>query len=350
MLDKEGKNIDAVHRRHARSHARDGRAGVHAARQARLRREAADAHAVGSPPAHRTPRRSTRSRRRWATRATRTTRTRVAAEIIWSGEIGDVTEVHAFTRTGPAGRRACRRFPPPERRAGHARLGSVARAGRDASVHGGRRRVPQDTAAVRLLPAVQLARLLRLRQRPDRRLGRPPPRPGQPGAAARQPDRASSALKQGEGTSPYHVPARRRRHQVGVRGAREACRRSPVCTGRTTGDPYTPRGHDDRRDAGDLRAPAREIEGRGAGDRAPARGGGRRSRRRRRPAGERRCETRAAPDVAGPRRPGGPARRAAATTRCSSARRAIWRRADRGEGVGLLPARAGRSTRCRRGS
>ena len=98
MLDKEGKNIDAViiatpdHMHATAAH------GVHAARQARLRREAADAHAVGSAPADARRRESTRSPRRWATRATRTRRTRVAAEIIWSGEIGDVTEVHAWTR------------------------------------------------------------------------------------------------------------------------------------------------------------------------------------------------------------------------------------------------------------
>ena len=68
----------------------------------------------------------------------------------------------------PAGRRGCRRFPPPSV-CRHARLGPVAGPAprRDRS-----RLATTPTAAVqaavRLLPAVQLARVLRFRQQPDR--------------------------------------------------------------------------------------------------------------------------------------------------------------------------------------
>ena len=67
--------------------------------------------------------------------------TRVAAEIIWSGEIGDVTEVHSFRgrASWPQGMAA---LPATGEGAGHARLGSVARRRGDPSVHVRRRRLP----------------------------------------------------------------------------------------------------------------------------------------------------------------------------------------------------------------
>ncbi len=59
--------------------------------------------------------------------------TRVAAEIIWSGEIGDVTEVHSFR-----GRASWPQGMPDaagsRESAGHPRLGSLARECRDATV------------------------------------------------------------------------------------------------------------------------------------------------------------------------------------------------------------------------
>ena len=85
--------------------------------------------------------------------------TRVAAEIVWSGAIGDVTEAHISTTPGthPTG---LQQLPPEELGAGLARLGSVARRGGHAAVQP-------------VLRAVQLARLLGFRHGTDRQLGHP---------------------------------------------------------------------------------------------------------------------------------------------------------------------------------
>ena len=53
--------------------------------------------------------------------------TRQAAEMIWSGQIGNVTEVHAWTDR-PIWPQGLTEIPPPDAGANHARLGSLARA------------------------------------------------------------------------------------------------------------------------------------------------------------------------------------------------------------------------------
>ena len=125
MLDKESKNIDAVivtipDFMHATAAIWAMERGKHVYVQKPL------THTVWEcARAHAKPRPSTKSRRRWATRATRTKARAQCAEMIWSGEIGNVTEVHAWTNRpiwpqgmpNPAGRKA---------RARHAGLGPVA--------------------------------------------------------------------------------------------------------------------------------------------------------------------------------------------------------------------------------
>ena len=266
--------------------------------------------------------------------------TRVAAEIIWSGEIGDVTEVHSFR-----GRASWPQGMPDAAGAGesarHARLGSVARRRGVPPVHVGRRGVPQGIQpAVRLLPAVQLARLLRLRQQPDRRLGHPSARPGEPGAAARQSDERR-VHQAGRRTKPLHVPARRRRDQMGVRRAREHAaghgllvrHRRPVHAG----------GHDGRTDARDSRhRPAdRRSRAGAAAARRP------RTRRRRRAARR--------PATGG----GGAGRGRGAAAAVAAAGQRLQHRVRRIEGLSRNRAavakasaccqdRAGPNTRCRR--
>ena len=99
--------------RHPRSHACDGGAGGDAARQARLRREAADANAwearLLTDAAAKYKVATQMGNQGYSHEATR-----VAAEILWSGEIGDVTEVHSFRgRAGwPQGMQT---LPAPEK-------------------------------------------------------------------------------------------------------------------------------------------------------------------------------------------------------------------------------------------
>ena len=63
--------------------------------------------------------------------------TRQAAEMIWSGEIGNVTEVHAWTDR-PIWPQGLTEIPAARCRARHARLGPVARHRREAALHFGR--------------------------------------------------------------------------------------------------------------------------------------------------------------------------------------------------------------------
>ena len=84
----------------------------------------------------------------------------MAAEIVWSGAIGDVTEVARLHRHPALTRPACRNFRRKSPCPSHAGLGSLAG-----------RRAPCVRSA--LLRAVQLARLSRFRHRPDRQLGHP---------------------------------------------------------------------------------------------------------------------------------------------------------------------------------
>ena len=106
---------------------------------------------------------------------------RECCEIIWHGDIGDVTEVHAWTnrpaRTGRRVRTSCRRKRPSRRR-------SIGKRGWAAA--GAAPVQPRVCAA-------QLARVPRFRLRRDRRHGLPHPGHAQHGDAARPRPPASSA-------------------------------------------------------------------------------------------------------------------------------------------------------------
>ena len=97
MLDKESANIDAVivaipdHMHATAALCR------HGARQARLRAEAADAHVWEAAACCRTPPHKYKVATQMGNQGYSNEGTRQCAEMIWSGEIGNVTEVHAWT-------------------------------------------------------------------------------------------------------------------------------------------------------------------------------------------------------------------------------------------------------------
>ena len=147
--------------------------------------------------------------------------TRVASEIIWSGEIGNVTEVFAFR--GNAGwPQGMTSLPPaekvPDTLDWDLWLGTAA--WRDYTSGDDAWRKQYDESQYRFLSAVQLAWVLRLRHEPHWRLGHSHPRPCELGVATRQPDqrRVHEARRRQES---LHVSARRRRRAVGLPGARQ---------------------------------------------------------------------------------------------------------------------------------
>ena len=111
-------------RHHPRLHACHRGHWVHGARQARLRAETAGPHRLGSAPdagngaeiqcRHADGQPGLLQRRHPA-----------GAEIIWSGEIGNVTEVHAWTDR-PLWPQGLTEIPAPDPLPRHARLGSLA--------------------------------------------------------------------------------------------------------------------------------------------------------------------------------------------------------------------------------
>ena len=123
---------------------------------------------------------------------------RLAAEIIWSGEIGNVTEVHAWTNR-PTWPQGLTEIPAAGAASLDARLGPVARGRQGAAVRLGRRGPRR-----RLLQSLQLARLFRLRLRRAGRHGLPYSRRAEHGAPA---DRAHQRrVSQEGGRQPLHVP------------------------------------------------------------------------------------------------------------------------------------------------
>ena len=116
--------------------------------------------------------------------------TRQCAEMIWAGEIGNVTEVHAWTNR-PSGRRGSRRCRPRRSRPETLDWDVVARH--------------RERAAVQpRLSAVQLARLVRLRLRRARRHGLPHPGRAEHGADARRPTSVECVRQ--EGKNPFTFP------------------------------------------------------------------------------------------------------------------------------------------------
>ena len=351
MLDKE-KGIDAVTvviPDHMHTHVGARR---DAARQARLRREAADAHAVGGAPADRRRREDTRSRRRWATRATRTTRR--ASPRRSSGPARSATSPKCVRSAGArAGRRACRRCRRPRRCPTRSTgiCGSAARAMRPYT--------SGDEAYRKEYPNNQFGFYLPFNWRGFYDFGSSLigdwgiHQLGPANLALRLGSPISvECLKLGEGQSPYTFP----RGGVSMKwefAARENM--PPVAVyWSDTGDLYTPDGHDRRTDARDP--------GHGPADREPRR----RRRRRRRWAGRaavplarRRARARPPRPLAG----GGGCRRrrprARRRWRSAAGQRLQHRvrrhqglssaRADAAKASACCPGRGGRSTSCRRG-
>ena len=258
--------------------------------------------------------------------------TRVAAEIIWSGEIGDVTEVHSF-RGRASWPQGMQTLPAPEKVPDTLDwdlwLGGAAVRPYTSGDEAYRKEYNQqqfgfylpfnwrgfydfgssligDWGIHQLGPANLALRL------------------GSPVSV--------ECTKHGEGRSPYTFPRGGVGHQVGVRGARE----------HAAGDDLLVRHRRHVHAAGhDRRADARDS-GHRAGDRrcrrwrrrcAAARGRGGRRAGRGRAAARTRGAGGAAAAVAARRR----SSRAAATTPSSSGRRATSAPSGRGEGVGLIP-------------
>ena len=131
--------------------------------------------------------------------------TRVACEIIWNGEIGDVTEVHSMSGGGFA--RGITEWPAAEE----------VPTTLDWDLWTG----PRSGAHLQLEdPSVQLARVPGLRHADDRRLGHPHARAGQLGAAARQSHQRR--VHGGGGSESGHLSSLRL--QVRVPGASEQVR------------------------------------------------------------------------------------------------------------------------------
>ena len=243
--------------------------------------------------------------------------TRVAAEIIWSGEIGDVTEVHSF-RGRASWPQGMQTLPAPEKVPDTLDwdlwLGGAAFRPYTSGDEAYRKEYNQQQFGF-YLPfnwrgfydfGTSLIGDWGIHQ-----LG-----PGEPGAAAGQPGQRR-VHEAGRRPQPVHVPARRRRHQVGVRGAREHAAGDGLLV-RHRGHVHSA-GHDRRADARRFPAPARRSRAAAAVARARRRRRCPAARRRR---GERRRRSRARP-AAAVAAAGRPAGRAAATTPSSSARRAI---------------------------
>ena len=133
---------------------------------------------------------------------------RQTCEWIWDGAIGPVREVHAWSDTGGWAKTAGRPRETPPVPAG-LELGPVARAARDRALSSG-------------LRPVQLARLVGLRHRRDRRHGLPQHGPGRVGAGAGAPDERGGHVggdRRRSGLAPRRGPSlsfrAARRHAAG---------------------------------------------------------------------------------------------------------------------------------------
>ena len=131
--------------------------------------------------------------------------TRQCAEMIWAGEIGNVTEVHAWTNR-PIWPQGLTEIPARDPGSGDAGLGPLAGHRQRAAVHFGRRGLPRRLRAREFLPAVQLARLLRFRLRRAGRHGVPHSGRAQHGAeAGKRAPTSVECVKQGR-HQRLHVP------------------------------------------------------------------------------------------------------------------------------------------------
>ena len=236
MLDKEGKNIDAVivatpDHMHATAamwcmergkHVYVQKPLVRTIWEARQLREAAAKYKVAT---------------QMGNQGYSNEGTRQCAEIVWNGEIGNVTEVHAWSDR-PMWPQGLTEIPKEDPDPVHAGLGPVARRRRKAAVHGRRqdRTGPQRRL---LLPALQLARLLRFRLRRAGRHGVPHPGRAQHGAASFEAEGDRRGVRQEGRREPLHVP-QGLGHPVRFRGVRRHAGAQDLLVRRPEGDSEDP--------------------------------------------------------------------------------------------------------------
>jgi hypothetical protein len=127
--------------------------------------------------------------------------TRQCAEMIWAGEIGDVTEVHAWTDR-PMWPQGLTSIPAPSEVPGTLDWDLWLGIAPEPPVHRRRRRLPH--AVRQLLSALQLARLLRLRLRRAGRYGLP--HSGCAEYGAQTGPACQRGMYQQGGRKPVHVP------------------------------------------------------------------------------------------------------------------------------------------------
>ena len=169
MLDKENKNIDAVivtipDFMHATAAIWAMERGKHVYVQKPLTRTSGNARELTQAAA------KYKVATQMGNQGYSNEGTRQCAEMIWSGAIGNVTEVHAWTNR-PIWPQGMESLPTRSAGAGYARLGSLAGHPEHASVQSG-------------VSAVRLARLSGFRLRLAGRYGVPYPGRAQYGAAA----------------------------------------------------------------------------------------------------------------------------------------------------------------------
>ena len=141
MLDKEGKNIDAVivtipDHMHATAAMWCMERGKHVYVQKPLTRTVWEARQLMEAAA------KYKVATQMGNQGYSNEGTRQCAEMIWAGEIGNVTEVHAWTDR-PIWPQGLTEIPPPDAGARHARLGPLARRRRAAALHRRRQGLPE---------------------------------------------------------------------------------------------------------------------------------------------------------------------------------------------------------------
>ncbi len=203
MLDKEGKNIDAVivaipDHMHATAamwcmergkHVYVQKPLVRTVWEARQLREAATKYKVAT---------------QMGNQGYSNEGTRQAAEIVWNGDIGGVTEVHAWSDRPmwPQGLTEIPKEDPiPSTLDWDLWLGIAEKR----PVHGGRQNRAGPNRRL-LLPAVQLARILRLRLRRAGRYGLPHPGRAEYGAAPLPSQGSERGVHQEGRHQSLHVP------------------------------------------------------------------------------------------------------------------------------------------------
>ena len=203
MLDQEGKNIDAVivatpDHMHATAAMWAMERGKHVYVQKPLVRTVWEARQLRAAAA------KYKVATQMGNQGYSNEGTRQCAEIVWNGDIGNVTEVHAWSDRPmwPQGLTAIpKEDPVPSTLDWDLWLGIAAQRPFTAE--------RQDRARQErrlLLPAIQLARVLRLRLRRPRRYGLPHPGRAQHGAASFQSQAYQRRVHQEGRRKPLHVP------------------------------------------------------------------------------------------------------------------------------------------------